>query len=171
MSYYVMTTKRASQVRGDMTRWPPLSPGVCRWPQAGDEFMDSRTVHWVTFSVTCRTSDRWVFNPISSDQLTCRHRKPLMVLTQWTGKSQRSKLVEEATNRLTVLLFLSLKMVLIVKKINRLKWQWSVTFGYDLESVSYWLWLNWMIVHGRQIHKISLEFYIKVLQDLCYRWF
>ena len=72
---------RPGQRWGDVLT-PPPPPGpqwaaarACRWPHgAVDELGHSRTVHLVTFGVTCRTGDGCVFNPISTDQLTCGRR-------------------------------------------------------------------------------------------------
>lgn len=75
-SYYVMTTKRAGQVRGELNPWPPWAAECAGDHWAVDELVSTRTVHLVTFGVTCWTADGRVFNSISTDQLTCGGRKP-----------------------------------------------------------------------------------------------
>lgn len=77
-SYYVTTTKRAGQVRGEADPWPPPSPRSV--PVTTGPLMNSRTSRgqciWVTFGVTRRTADGCVFNLISADQLTCGGWRP-----------------------------------------------------------------------------------------------
>lgn len=77
-SYYVTTTKRAGQVRGEADPWPPPSPRSV--PVTTGPLMNSRTslgqCIWVTFGVTRRTADGCVFNLISADQLTCGGWRP-----------------------------------------------------------------------------------------------
>lgn len=103
-SYYVMTIKRAGQVRGGMNPWPPWAAECAGDHRAVDELVDSRTVHLVTFSVTCRTADGCVFNPISTWPVEAGHRDDVVSVDHWIWSKLAHESRKSAGHFLSVLL-------------------------------------------------------------------